>query len=39
MKANSELFDLVKTLNKNEKRYFRLQTSLQKGSKNYLNAL
>jgi hypothetical protein len=36
MKANSELFDLVKTLNKNEKRYFRLQTSLQKGSKNYI---
>ena len=36
MKQTSELFELIKSLNKNEKRYFRLQSSLQKGSKNYL---
>lgn len=36
MKKNSELFELIKSLNKNEKRYFRLYTSLQNGSKKYL---
>ncbi len=33
---NSELFELIKSLNKNEKRYFRMQASMQKGSKNYI---
>lgn len=36
MKPNTELFELIKSLTKNEKRYFRLQASLQKGKKNYL---
>lgn len=33
----SSLFSLVKSLNKNEKRYFRLFSSMQSGNKNYLD--
>jgi hypothetical protein len=36
MNPSTEIFDLIKTLTKTEKRYFRLCSSLQKGSKNYL---
>lgn len=36
MKPSSELFDLVKSLTKSEKRYFKLSSSLQHGEKNYL---
>jgi len=37
MSTNTELFDLIKSLTKSEKRYFKLYCSLQKGSKLYLN--
>lgn len=33
---NSDLFDLIKSMNKNEKRFFQLFSSLQSGEKNYL---
>ncbi len=36
MKQNNELFELIKSLNKNEKRYLRLYSSQQKGSRIYL---
>ncbi|MFT7614402.1 MAG: hypothetical protein ACI9J3_003384 [Parvicellaceae bacterium] len=36
MKASTELFDLVKSLSKSEKRFFKLTSSLQSGEKNYL---
>ena len=36
MKASTELFDLVKSLTKSEKRFFKLTSSLQSGEKNYL---
>lgn len=36
MKPSTELFDLVKSLSKSEKRFFKLSSSLQSGEKNYL---
>lgn len=36
MRASTELFDLVKSLTKSEKRFFKLSSSLQSGEKNYL---
>lgn len=36
MKASNELFDLIKSLSKSEKRFFKLSSSLQSGEKNYL---
>lgn len=36
MKASNELFDLIKSLTKSEKRFFKLSSSLQVGEKNYL---
>lgn len=36
MKPSTELFDLVKSLTKSEKRFFKLSSSLQSGDKNYL---
>lgn len=36
MKPSTELFDLIKSLNKSEKRFFKLTSSLQSGEKNYL---
>ncbi|MCB9195403.1 MAG: hypothetical protein H6598_04190 [Flavobacteriales bacterium] len=36
MKPSTELFDLIKSLNKSEKRFFKLTSSLQSGDKNYL---
>ncbi|MAR68633.1 MAG: hypothetical protein CL833_15395, partial [Crocinitomicaceae bacterium] len=36
MKASTELFDLVQSLTKSEKRFFKLTSSLQSGEKNYL---
>ena len=36
MKASAELFDLVQSLTKSEKRFFKLTSSLQSGEKNYL---
>lgn len=36
MKPSTELFDLIKSLSKSEKRYFKLLSSLQSGDKNYL---
>ena len=36
MKPSSELFDLICTLTKSEKRFFKLQSSLQSGDKNYV---
>lgn len=36
MNPSSDLFFLIKSLTKNEKRYFRLNASLQKGDKKYL---
>jgi len=36
MKPSRELFDLIKSMSGSEKRYFKLNVSLQKGSKNYL---
>ncbi|RPI18849.1 MAG: hypothetical protein EHM58_03705 [Ignavibacteriae bacterium] len=36
MKPSNDLFDLIKSLTKSEKRYFKLFASMQKGSKNYV---
>ncbi|MFK7757577.1 MAG: hypothetical protein AB8B53_11670 [Flavobacteriales bacterium] len=36
MKPSTELFELVKSLSKSEKRFFKLSSSLQTGEKNYL---
>jgi hypothetical protein len=36
MKPSTELFDLIKSLTKSEKRFFKLSSSLQSGDKNYL---
>jgi tetratricopeptide (TPR) repeat protein len=36
MKPSSELFDLIRTLTKSEKRFFKMQSSLQSGDKNYV---
>lgn len=36
MKPSTELFDLIKSLTKSEKRFFKLSSSLQAGDKNYL---
>jgi hypothetical protein len=36
MKPSNELFDLIKSLTKSEKRFFKLQANLQSGEKNYL---
>ena len=36
MKPSTELFKLVKSLTKSEKRFFKLSSSLQSGDKNYL---
>ncbi len=36
MKPSTELFDLIKSLSKSEKRFFKLSSSLQTGDKNYL---
>ena len=36
MKPSTELFDLIKSLSKSEKRFFKLSSSLQTGEKNYL---
>jgi hypothetical protein len=36
MKPSNELFDLIKSLTKSEKRFFKLSSALQSGDKNYL---
>jgi len=36
MKPSSELFKLIKSLSKSEKRFFKLSSALQSGEKNYL---
>lgn len=36
MKPSSELFNLINSLSKSEKRFFKLSSSLQTGDKNYL---
>lgn len=36
MKPSGELFNLIKSLTKSEKRFFKLSSSLQTGDKNYL---
>lgn len=36
MKPSTELFSLIKSLTKSEKRFFKLNSSLQTGEKNYL---
>ncbi len=36
MKPSTELFQLIKSLSKSEKRYFKLTSSLQSGEKNYM---
>lgn len=36
MKPSSNLFDLIKSLSKSEKRFFKLSASLQSGDKNYM---
>lgn len=36
MKPSTELFSLIKSLTKSEKRFFKLNSSLQTGDKNYL---
>jgi tetratricopeptide (TPR) repeat protein len=36
MKPSTELFELIKSLTKSEKRFFKLSSSLQQGDKNYL---
>jgi hypothetical protein len=36
MKPSNELHDLIKSLTKSEKRFFKLHSSLQAGDKNYL---
>ena len=37
MKKNDDLFQLIKSLSRNERRYFRLFSQLQKGDKAYLD--
>ncbi len=36
MKPSTELYDLIKSLTKSEKRFFKLHSALQSGPKNYL---
>ena len=36
MKPSTELFKLIKSLTKSEKRFFKMSSSLQSGDKNYL---
>ncbi|MCT4579846.1 MAG: hypothetical protein N4A35_00390 [Flavobacteriales bacterium] len=36
MKPSSNLFDLIKSLTKSEKRFFKLSSALQSGDKNYM---
>ena len=36
MAKNTDLFDLIHSLNRSEKRYFKLEASKQQGEKNYL---
>ena len=36
MKPSNELFMLIKSLNKSEKRFFKLSSTIQAGDKNYL---
>lgn len=36
MRPSTELFNLIKSLSKSEKRYFKLTSSLQSGEKNYM---
>lgn len=36
MRYSDDLFQLIKSLSKNEKRYFKLSASVQQGEKNYL---
>ena len=36
MKPSPELFNLIQSLSKSEKRFFKLSSSLQEGEKNYL---
>ena len=36
MKPSNELFKLIKSLSKSEKRFFKMSSSLQSGDKNYL---
>ncbi len=36
MKPSNELFDLIRSLSKSEKRFFKLQSALQSGDKNYV---
>jgi hypothetical protein len=36
MKPSTELFDLIQSLSKSEKRFFKLSSNLQSGEKNYL---
>ncbi|HYG50335.1 MAG TPA: hypothetical protein VD905_05500 [Flavobacteriales bacterium] len=36
MKPTTELYDLIKSLSKSEKRFFKLSSSLQAGEKNYI---
>ncbi|MCC6840535.1 MAG: hypothetical protein IT230_10285 [Flavobacteriales bacterium] len=36
MKPSNELFDLIRSLTKSEKRFFKLHSALQSGEKNYL---
>lgn len=36
MKPGNDIFELIRSLNKNEKRYFRMYAAMQKGNKNYL---
>ncbi len=36
MKPSTELFELIKSLSKSEKRFFKLSSSIQSGEKNYL---
>lgn len=36
MKPTTELYDLIKSLSKSEKRFFKLSSSLQQGEKNYI---
>lgn len=35
MKPSNELFNLIKSLTKSEKRFFKLSSSIQSGEKNY----
>src|SRR5687768_2586199 len=36
MKPSAELFELIKSMTKSEKRFFKMVSSLQAGDKNYL---